>query len=426
MALIFSATIFVVSIFLNYKYRINLGLLTSVGAFVVGCFFLDMSMDELRSLIPLKVICPVVGITSFYGFALDNNTIQGVIDRVIYCMRRHAAFVPVSIFALSVFFGILGMDAASITVIMTPFSVMVAEQAKLPQLVNASAAMMGASVGSNYMLSFGGTVLRGILDESGCATDSFSIAQTVFTDHLSLSVLLFFFILLTNRRTATSLCPQKPVPFNHKQRLTVALIFFVVSLTALPSLLSHMLDIGWLSALAKKLDSGSVMLAGAALAALFRLGDFSRVLSKHVPWRTIFMLTGVTMLIGVCTKAGLLDLLGRAISANIADYAIAPLLCAVAGVMSLFSSTVSVVMPTMVPLAVSLAGQTGCAPDVLVSAIVVGASVAGMSPFSVGGSIAVSSCANEETSTRMVYQMLRLVFTLMVLSVLFYSFRQLV
>ena len=102
--------------------------------------------------------------------------------------------------------------------------------------------------------------------------------------------------------------------------------------------------------LAGRLDVGFVMMIGGCVASVLNLADDRQVLRFQVPWTTLVMLGGVSMLIGVGKEAGV----GRSfwpvlISGHLPeDSMIAPVLSLSAGLMSVFSSAISVVLPDVV------------------------------------------------------------------------------
>ncbi|MEG2651165.1 MAG: C4-dicarboxylate ABC transporter, partial [Eubacterium sp.] len=75
-----------------------------------------------------------------------------------------------------------------------------------------------------------------------------------------------------------------------------------------------------------------------------------------------------------------------------------PLISLAAGIMSWFSSTSGVVMPTLIPTIPTILQGLGSAipPALMVSALTMGSSVAGISPASTGGGLIMAAIAGEE------------------------------
>ena len=102
----------------------------------------------------------------------------------------------------------------------------------------------------------------------------------------------------------------------------------------------------------------------------------------------------------VVITAGGIELLARGL-ASIMSPRTAPALIALAsGVMSWFSSTSGVVMPTMIPTVPAILSNLGpgaasIPPMLMVSVLTVGSSCAGISPASTGGGLIMASLAGD-------------------------------
>ena len=63
----------------------------------------------------------------------------------------------------------------------------------------------------------------------------------------------------------------------------------------------------------------------------------------------------------------------------------------IAGIMSMFSSTIGVVAPLMFPMVAEISGVSGHSPVLLIVAVIVGAQSTAISPFSSGVSLALGN-----------------------------------
>jgi hypothetical protein len=110
------------------------------------------------------------------------------------------------------------------------------------------------------------------------------------------------------------------------------------------------------------------------------------------------MILGVGVLMSVVSAAGGIDLLCNLLSAVMSKSTAAAFTGITAGVMSLVSSGLGVVYPTLIPMASQLATTVGGAdPVAIISAIVAGGSLAGFSPMSTCGALTLSSIAAIKT-----------------------------
>lgn len=98
--------------------------------------------------------------------------------------------------------------------------------------------------------------------------------------------------------------------------------------------------------------------------------------------------------------AGGIDLLATGLASIMTGRTAPALISLASGIMSWFSSTSGVVMPTMIPTIPSILEHLGpeganLAPALMVSAVTVGSSCAGISPASTGGGLIMASLASD-------------------------------
>lgn len=124
---------------------------------------------------------------------------------------------------------------------------------------------------------------------------------------------------------------------------------------------------------------------------LLGVGNEKAALSA-MPWGTMILVGGVGLLMVVVNEMGGIALLSDLLSKIMSQRTAASVMGITAGMMSWFSSSFGVVMPTLMPtvpdIIASLGNATG-AP--LLASITFGASIAGISPFSSGGSMCIGS-----------------------------------
>ena len=94
----------------------------------------------------------------------------------------------------------------------------------------------------------------------------------------------------------------------------------------------------------------------------------------------------------IISKAGGIDMLCSALSGVMSAGSVAPLSGITAGIMSLVSSGLGVVYPTLIPMASELVETVGGGNAVsVISAIVAGGSLAGFSPMSTCGALTLGA-----------------------------------
>ena len=104
------------------------------------------------------------------------------------------------------------------------------------------------------------------------------------------------------------------------------------------------------------------------------------------------MISGINMLMALVIQLGGIDLLASGLAKLMSPVTAPGVMGLTAGIMSWFSSTSGVVMPTLIPTVTDVAAQVGGVSTLaLLSAITNTASAAGMSPISTGGSMGLAA-----------------------------------
>ena len=140
----------------------------------------------------------------------------------------------------------------------------------------------------------------------------------------------------------------------------------------------------------------SVGLASFAVAAVLmalKTSDEKKALAK-VPWGTLLLITGMGVLMNVVLKAGGIDMISAALLKVMSPVTAAPIMSLTASILSFFSSTTGVVMPTLIPTLDGIVTSlgTGTAGFVELAGVVVsGAMSAAFSPASTGGGLIMAA-----------------------------------
>ena len=141
-----------------------------------------------------------------------------------------------------------------------------------------------------------------------------------------------------------------------------------------------------------KVNIGVAAFAVAGLLFLFGVADDGKAL-KSLPWGTIVMVLSVGALMNIVDTAGGIDLLSNALSSIMTPFTATPFMGISAGLLSMVSSALGVVYPTMMPMSVDIAAEVGgnVNPVALMAAVGAGGSLSGVSPLSTGGALILAA-----------------------------------
>ena len=406
-----------VSIIYGYKTQKNIAPPAVTFAFLIGCGVLQLKPKEILSFLPVSILFNVLAITFFFGFAIENGTLAAVTGKILYAMRNHPKWMMPAMCLISFLIAMSGAGIAT-AAFMAPIAFSLSKKIEAHPVAAYTAVAAGTVAGSNFMYSGGGIVVLNLVKESPYTELAFPV--TVFSFLLTTAIcLIFFFVIYMVFRNGKCVGQvyERPEVLSSVQKKTLALLLIVVLVIIIPNFVGELTGNSAVRSLAGRLDVGFVMMIGGCVASVLNLADDRQVLRFQVPWTTLVMLGGVSMLIGVGKEAGLIELLAGLISGHLPKILIALVLSLSAGLMSVFSSAISVVLPTLYPLVPELTKDTGVSAQLMYSVIFVSATITGISPLSTTGSMILGGCKSEKVRSRLFYQVIPLPFILLAVMV---------
>lgn len=389
----------ILAIALGYRTKINTGFFGIVFAYIIGTFYLGIKPGDIIKMWPISIFFVILAISLFYSFAMTNGTLEKLAQHMLYRTRKVPKLLPFAIFIAATILAALGAGFFAVMAFFTPITMLLCRKTGLSPLIGALAVNYGALCGNNFMISPGGVVFIGLMNQAGYEAVSYGFEFQIFLASFVVPIVVLSLLILFNTRkkgNADVVEISLPEAFNAVQKKTLALVVsMIVVVLIFPILHIIFPQVGLIKTLDKAIDVGLVAVVFAVLALLMNLGDEKEVIKK-VPWGTLIMICGVGMLISVAIKAGTVKLIAGFVTDTIPAPVVPIVMAAIGGFMSFFSSTMGVVTPALFPLVPNLAEASGIDAAVLFSAIVIGAQATAISPFSSGGSLVLSTVSEEE------------------------------
>lgn len=389
----------ILAIALGYRTKINTGFFGIVFAYIIGTFYLGIKPGDIIKMWPISIFFVILAISLFYNFAMTNGTLEKLAQHMLYRTRKVPKLLPFAIFIAATILAALGAGFFAVMAFFTPITMLLCRKTGLSPLIGALAVNYGALCGNNFMISPGGVVFIGLMNQAGYEAVSYGFEFQIFLASFVVPIVVLSLLILFNTRkkgNADVVEISLPEAFNAVQKKTIALVVsMIVVVLIFPILHIIFPQVGLIKTLDKAIDVGLVAVVFAVLALLMNLGDEKEVIKK-VPWGTLIMICGVGMLISVAIKAGTVKLIAGFVTDTIPAPVVPIVMAAIGGFMSFFSSTMGVVTPALFPLVPNLAEASGIDAAVLFSAIVIGAQATAISPFSSGGSLVLSTVSEEE------------------------------
>ncbi|WP_338884445.1 SLC13 family permease [Aeromonas hydrophila] len=383
----------ILSIVIGFITNINIGILSIVFSYILSYSY-GLTANDILSLWPMKLFFILLSITYFYGYAITNGTLTIISERIVHAVKKES-MIPIALFALVVIFAGIGPGHYAAFAFMSPLIMSIAEKIKMNKILAAIIIYSGACVGSFNPFSLGGRVTEQLIISTGLVESSFKITSHVFYNmaivHVGLFVICYF---LFKGYKVSSIENHEHQLLNKKQKQTVILIFSVFALVIIPSLLYSLFpEVKELNAVSKIMEPTLLSFIGICIANLLNLSDHNKVI-KNIPWNIIFMICGLGMLISLSAEVGVIDQIAIWIKGTASPTLLPYLVAGSSAFMSLFSSSMGVVMPTMYPIVPKIAAVGS--EDLLFSLIAIFATLTGYSPVSSGGALVLAGVTDEE------------------------------
>ena len=384
------------SIGLGEKFNVNTGFIAGAFAYLIGCFVLGMKPAEVLATWPTKLMMVIFAIGLFFNFAVCNGTLNKIAGFILYRFRNQQIILPMVLYFVTAL--VSGMGAAFFTsvAVMGAIAMTLCNGSKMNRMIASMAVVLGALSGANFMVSAHGVLFNGILSETEVAAQAAEITQDIFVISFVYPIIVIAAMIFFDRKNAdtSALDIEKPEPFTHKQKVNLVLIVAMMAIALIFPILGQLIDSAMLDYVAAKVDISFLALIFAIIAYFLKLAPEPKEVMAKVPWDTIWLVGGVGMLIDVAVEAGAIDLLASLITMIPAPF-VAVAVCLIAGVMSIFSSTLGVVAPLMFPMIAGICAASGLSAPLIAVSIIIGSQSTSVAPFSTGGALILGSSGLE-------------------------------
>lgn len=389
----------VLIILIGLKFKINLGVLGLAGAYICGSLIGDLPASSIISLWPTSIMTQVCCVMLFFSVAVSNETFKALAYKLIYAGRNVAPLIPVLLY-LSILLVAGTGTGGSVVYFMTLPIYLIAKQCKMKMGFLPLIVIAGLNGGGWMVFSLEGALNNGILTSSGFTSEmALSIASKSGIHFFLTSVIMFVvgYIIFQGWK-CEAVVTEKPAPFTKEQRWTLGLVCAFIVVYLLPTILGNFSDNAIVTAISSRINLYMLACVFALICLILKLGTIDQMI-KGVPWGALLTVCGMGTFIAVCNQLGMVEFLTKLFNNNINPELLPHFLAICAGIMSLFSATMGVVLPTFYPILNSLMTSTGISPYALASSIAISSAMSGISPFSNMGAVTYSVVEEEDKKT---------------------------
>ena len=364
------------AIFLGFVRKMNTGLLCIAFALVLG------RMSGVSDAVIMKgfnssLFIMLLGVTYLFSMAQINGSLDLLAQKVIALAGRRVYLIPVIIYVFSIVLAALGPGSVPTMAIMMVFSMSLAAEMKISPVLLSTLTVLGACAGGLSPLAATGIIGANLCAEFGLTgIENDFLLNGVFS--FTVYAVIVYVWLGGYKLRAAEDVGEKVIPsFNRKQLLTIAGIVAMVFMV----MLLH-------------INVGLVSFAVAAVLSFLRVSEEAKAI-RHIPWNTLLLITGVGVLMQLIIDLGGINILSAALVSIMSAKSAAAVMGLTSGIMSWFSSSSGVVMPTLLPTVPHIAQQLGGVNELeLASSITTISHVAAISPLSTGGALALAAYAS--------------------------------
>ena len=374
-----SLILFVAIIALAFFRKNNIGILAlAVGVIAVRLF--GMKDKDLISAVSSSLFVTLVGITLLFAVITSTGALDLLARKIIALAGKNIWLIPILMFLAGFTIVAVGPGGVPALAIIPPLAVAVAVEVGYNPLMLALIGICGMTSGRFSPITPESSIILNAVNEAGYAGN---VTPAIWVNAVIYNVILALIIYIVFKgykiKAPLNAEVKQTEKFNSKQ---------IIALLSIVAMLVLIIFVG--------VNIGLSAFLVAAVLLVFHVADDSKCI-KAIPWNTIVMVLGVGALLTIVDKAGGISLMSNGLSKVMNRSTATPLMSLSAGLLSLVSSALGVVYPTMMPMSIDIAKEIGNVnPAALMSAIAAAGAASGISPMSTGGALIIAAIAGDK------------------------------
>ncbi len=338
-------------------------------------------MDAILGGFPSGLFVTLAGVTVLFTLSEANGSIALVAHRMLAAARGRQFLVPIAIFAIAGLVAMVGPGAIVSVAIVVPVAMAIGRRAGIAPFLTSLMVANGANAGNLSPLSAVGIIANTRMAAAGLGGHEWKVFAANFFAHVLVGAAAYALLFRRDSGAAPAGPAAEPGDFTTARRITLAVIVLWVA-----------------GVVGLALPIGLSAFAAAAAIIVLRASDEGTAI-RRMPWSAILMVCGMTMLVTLVEKSGGMDVFTAMLARLARPATLNGIIALVTGVISTYSSTSAVVLPTFLPTVPGLVQQVGGGHPLAVAlSINVGASLVDVSPLSTLGALCVATIAEPDAS----------------------------
>lgn len=374
-----SLIMLVAAIAIGFFLNVNVGLVSIFFAVILGYGSGQFTGKEIISGWSGSLFMTLAGITLVFAIVQSNNSLELLIRKIINKLGKAVVLVPVVYFVFAWAVSAAGPGLIPTAALVTVLAVPLAHETGFHPLMLSMTAVAAANAGRFTMLTVEGNLITDLLVAQGY-TENVMMGVCVSSTILAVILSVVYYIWYKGYKVRQGMGKATEVSKFTKEQI-VSLIGMLVMVILI---------------LVFKFEASLAAFSVGGTLIILRVGD-QKAAFKAMPWGTMILVCGVGVLMNLVVELGGIDLLSSGLASIMTEQTAAGFSGLTAGILSLFSSTLGVVLPTLIPTVGSLIAKVGAAvtPMELCAAIGFASSTSGISPASTAGALTMGAMTSD-------------------------------
>lgn len=376
--LIALAVLFIVIIIGFFK-KMNVGLLAIAAAVVLGYGSGQFGARDIIKGFSSSLMMTLLGVTLLFSVIHSNGALEHLVKKIVRKTGRFVWTVPIVMYLVGYIISAVGPGCVPALAIVAAIAIPLAKETGYSPIMLMLIGDAATFAGRFTAVTPEGVLVTKISSEQGITGILTPLVINATGVTVLLSIIFFIFYKGYKVKGGEKISQEEVPPFKRSEYLALSgIIFLVVGIIFL------------------KIDVGLLAFLIAIILLLLGVASEKESFSK-VPWNTIIMVVGVGVLMNLVISSGGIKILADWLSSIMTPTTAAAITGLTGGIMSWFSSTIGVVLPTLLPTVGILVENVGGSVSAveLVTSIGIISSFAGFSPASTVGGIIMASCASD-------------------------------
>jgi di/tricarboxylate transporter len=377
---------------LSITTSLNVGLLSIALAWFIGVYMGGFPVGDIIGGFPVNLFMTLAGVTLLFSGAHANGTLEKVAGQAIRLCKGRVGLVPILYFFLGGALASMGPGNIATAGLLAPMAMATAIRMKIPLFLMAIMVGNGANSGSLSPIAPTGIIVSGVMERIGLEGLEVQTWLYNFLAHAIVAFggfLLFGGWKLLSRTDRVEASADSVEALNRNQIMTLSMIGLLI-----------------VGVIVGGIHIGMGAFAAAVILGLMKASNQEEAI-KRMPWGTIMLVCGVTVLINLLEMTSGMDIFVNMLTSITSRTTIIPFLAATVGLISAYSSTSGVVLPAFLPIVPGLNESLGGGmAEALAMTMNVGGHLVDVSPLSTIGALCVAGVAAGTDSRKLFNQLL--------------------